>query len=166
MSSSNRLRLSRRAACLAVLAVAGCGFTPVYAPGGAGGKLRGTIAYEAPATDEGFRLRGRFEDRLGRADAPDYVLSTALAITETPLAISSNQDINRYNLVGEATWALRSRNDDAVLFQGTVDTFTSYSALGTTVATLEAERDARERLAIALADLIVTQLMIRAAELP
>jgi LPS-assembly lipoprotein len=42
---------------------------------------------------------------------------------------------------------------------GSVDNFTGYSATGTTVATLAAERDAQERLMTILADQIVTRLL-------
>jgi LPS-assembly lipoprotein len=44
------------------------------------------------------------------------------------------------------------------VISGSVDNFTSYSATGTTVATLAAERDAQERLMIQLADQIFVRL--------
>jgi len=162
MSSFNALC---RMAVLAAFVLAGCGFTPVYAPDGAAGDLRGAIAFAAPDTVEGFDLRGRLEDRLGRVQTRDYDLTVTLDITEVALAITSAQDINRYNVVGDAGWTLATPAGDTLL-TGTVDTFTSYSANNTTVATLEAEQDARARLAVALADLIVSQLLLRASELP
>ena len=47
---------------------------------------------------------------------------------------------------------------------GTVNNFTAYSATGSTVATLAAERDALERLMVILGDQITTRLF--AADLP
>ena len=53
-----------------------------------------------------------------------------------------------------------------VLLSGNVDSFTGYSATGTTVATRAAERDAYERLMTILADQIVTRLEAGAGALP
>lgn len=148
---------------LAVLPVAGCGFTPVYGTNGSTRSLRGRIAYRAPNTPEGFRLRTRLEDRLGRVEQGDYLLRVELDIEEVAVVISSAQDINRFNLPGKATWTLTEPGVDQPLASGVAETFTAYSAFGTTVATQEAQDDARDRLAIALADLIVTDIIIASA---
>lgn len=148
---------------LAALPLAGCGFTPVYGTDGSARTLRGRIAYRAPNTPEGFRLRTRLEDRLGRVEQGDYLLTVQLDIDEDAVVISSAQDINRFNLPGKATWELTEPDNDTPLESGTVETFTSYSAFGTTVATREAQDDARDRLAIALADLIVTDIIVASA---
>ena len=161
MSSLNRRYLLKFAAALPL---AGCGFTPVYGPTGSGRSLRGRIAYRAPNTVEGFRLRARLEDRLGRVETGDYLLTVDIDVREEALVVSSSQDINRFNLPGTATWALTEPGNDKPLASGTAETFTAYSASGTTVATQEAERDARDRLAVSLADLIVTDLIIATVE--
>lgn len=155
------LSFNRRTALklLAGLPLAGCGFAPVYGTNGAGGALRGRIAYRAPNTPEGFRLRTRLEDRLGRVEQGDYLLTVQMEISEVVVVISSAQDINRFNLPGKATWTLTEPGNDTPLAQGVAETFTAYSAFGTTVATREAQVDARDRLAIALADMIVTDLI-------
>ncbi len=151
---------------LAALPLAGCGFQPVYGTGGPAAALRGRIAFRAPNTPEGFRLRARLEDRLGRVEQGDYLLTVELDIREVSLVISSQQDINRFNLPGTARWTLTPAGQDAPVATGEAETFTAYSAFGTTVATSEAQDDARDRLAIALADLIVTDLMVAAQSLP
>ncbi|MBT8410777.1 MAG: hypothetical protein KJP02_03130 [Octadecabacter sp.] len=150
---------------LAALPLAACGFQPVYGTNGAASTLRGRVAYRAPDTVEGFRLRARLEDRLGRVEQGDYLLTVQMDIREVALVISSDQDTNRYNLPGKATWALTRAGDDTPVAQGVAETFTAYSAFGTTVATRTAQEDARDRLAIALADLIVTDLMAAAGDL-
>lgn len=160
MLSSDRRKFI---ALIAALPLAGCGFAPVYGTNGAGGSLRGRIAYRAPNTVEGFRLRARLEDRLGRTEQGDYLLTVQLQIDEQAVVISSAQDINRFNLPGKATWVLTEPDVEQPLAQGTAETFTAYSAFGTTVATREAQNDARDRLAIALADLIVTDIIIASA---
>ncbi|SMX41970.1 hypothetical protein [Octadecabacter ascidiaceicola] len=148
---------------LAALPLAGCGFTPVYGTNGSARTLRGRIAYRAPDTPEGFRLRTRLEDRLGRVEQGDYLLTVQLEIGEEAVVISSAQDINRFNLPGKATWELTEQGNDTPLASGIAVTFTAYSAFGTTVATREAQDDARDRLAIALADLIVTDIIVASA---
>lgn len=157
MLSSDRRHLLK---LLAALPVAGCGFAPVYGNSGSTRSLRGRIAYRAPDTPEGFRLRARLEDRLGRVEQGDYLLTVQLEIEEEAVVISSSQNINRFNLPGKATWALTEPGNDTPLASGTAQTFTAYSAFGTTVATREAQVDARDRLAIALADLIVTDIIV------
>lgn len=145
---------------VAALPLAGCGFSPVYGTDGATRTLRGRIAYRAPNTPEGFRLRTRLEDRLGRVEQGDYLLTVQMDIEEVAVAINSAEDINRFNLPGKATWTLTEPGNGTVLASGVAQTFTAYSAFGTTVATREAQDDARDRLAIALADLIVTDIII------
>lgn len=164
MLSSDAINSRRKFLTLmAALPLAGCGFTPVYGTNGSTRSLRGRIAYRAPDTPEGFRLRTRLEDRLGRAEQDDYVLTVTLSISTTSVVVSSAQNINRFNLPGTATWVLTEAGADQPLASGNVQTFTAYSAFGTTVATRQAQDDARDRLAIALADLIVTDIIVASA---
>ena len=148
----------------ALAALSACGFRPAYRDGAAGAALIGQVAFRAPDTPEGFQLRARLEDRLGRTERGSYLLVVELTIRETALAITSDQEINRFNLPGTARWTRYPDGSDVPLASGEVETFTAYSAFGTTVATEEAQRDARERLAIALADRIVTHLTIAAED--
>jgi len=97
---------------------------------------------------------------LGRVERGDYLLSVQIDIEEVAVVISTDQVINRFNLPGKAEWTLTDPFSDTTLASGTAQTFTAYSAFGTTVATREAQDDARDRLAIALADLIVTDLIV------
>ncbi len=155
--------------CLAVTALAAlasCGFQPVYAPGGAGLALRDAVIITAPDTPFDYRLRTTIEDRLGVADTARFTLTLTTAMAEVAAAIAPDGSITRYNLTGTATWALNDAGTAAELAAGQVDSFTSYGATGTTIATRSAEGDARDRLATALADLIVAQLLIASADLP
>jgi len=151
---------------LAASPLAGCGFAPVYGPGSVAGDLQNRLAFRAPDTAEGFRLRARLEDRLGRVERGDYLLVVELEIREVAIVITSSQDINRYNLPGIARWQLFEDGSDSAFASGRVETFTAYSAFGTTVASEEAREDARNRLAIALADLVITDLALRVQALP
>ncbi len=153
-------RLSRRWVLGALTALSGCGLEPVYGPGAAANDLFGRIALTAPDSVEGYRLRSRIERRLGRAEAADLTLDVALDITRERVAVAEDGSITRFTLPGAATWVLRDTAGVTVA-DGTVNAFASYSTTGTTVATRAAETDARARLAVILADLIVTRLIAR-----
>lgn len=144
---------------LALPLLASCGFAPVYGPQGAGTALQGRVLVEAPETRDDQLLLQQIERRLGRAATPTFDLGIDLIVTQEGLAIDADGDIDRYNLLGTATYVLTSAENGAVIGTGTVTNFTGYSATGTTVATLAAERDARKRLMTILGDMIVDRLI-------
>lgn len=144
---------------IACLALAGCGYTPVYGPGGSAEALRGQIAVDDPIDAEGFALVRQLERRLGLPGVPVYQLSASIAIDEDELGITRDQTITRYNVVGEVAYTLADASTGEAVTSGTASSFTSYSATGTTVATLSAQRDARERLMVILADQITAELL-------
>ena len=59
-----------------------------------------------------------------------------------------------------------ANGSEDVLIVGRTDSFTSYSATGSTAATQAAERDARRRLMVILADRVIDRLLIDADTLP
>ena len=145
----------------ALAALAGCGFEPVYGTNGEASALRGAVLMDEPVNRDQFQLNEQLELRLGRASSPRYGLKIILNITEEGLAISGSNDITRFNVEGEAAFVLRDLATGAPVITDKVDTFTSYSASAQPVATLAAERDAKRRLMIGLADKIVSQLIIQ-----
>jgi len=147
-------------------ALGGCGFAPVYAPGAAANRLQGNVAVDAPVDRDSYLLVQQLEHRLGRPSAPLYGLSLGLDVKQERMAIDATNITMRLNVIGKATYALRSLDDGKVILTGSADSFTGYSATGTAAATQAARRDARERLMIILADQIVTRLMAQASELP
>ncbi len=162
MSSFNR----RAFLVLSASGLAACGFTPAYGPQGGGGALQSNIEVDAPTTRPDYLLTRHLEDRLGRATSARYGLSYAIDLSQSPIAISANNVTTRYNVLGEITYALRDLQSGAVLTSGKVDSFTSYSTSGTTVATQAAEKDAQERLMVILGDQVVTRLLAAAPDLP
>ncbi|WP_172327096.1 LPS assembly lipoprotein LptE [Mangrovicoccus sp. HB161399] len=156
----SRARLPRRALLAgAAAALAGCGFTPVYGPGGSGSALDRAVILDTPATSNGFTLRQRLQDRLGPPDQPRYRLGVTVQTASKRVAVTRNQDTRRYNLIGQAQYVLTSL-DGTVVAKGGFDSFNSYSATGTTVATQAAERDAYRRLMVILADGILDRLFL------
>ena len=144
-------------AAAVLLALSACGFSPVYAPGSDALDLRGAVLVEAPDTEEEFAFTGRIEERLGRASAPRYDLGFDLDTEVVGLAIDGSNNITRFNLEGRLDWALLS--DGATVREGRETAFTSWSATGSTISTLESERDARRRLMVILADRVVARLL-------
>lgn len=159
--------LSRRALLAAALgaALVGCGFAPVHGPGGGGDGLRATIRPAEPDTDLTFAFVRQFEERLGRADAPRWDLDYTITTDEVALAIDGSNNITRLNLEGVLNWTLRPVGSDTVTLSGRETSFTAYAATGSTVSTLESERDAQRRLARILADRVVTRLLGEAVTL-
>ena len=156
-------RPTRRLFCLGALtALAGCGFAPVYGPGGGGAALQNAVLADEPKSRDAFLLVRTIEERLGRANPAIYGLSYAITVDAESIGIDRNDATLRYNLLGNATYALRHLSTGAIVASGKVDNFTGYSASGTTVATQSAERDARTRLMTMLANQIITRLVVAA----
>lgn len=151
--------LNRRTLLLMPLAVAACGFTPVYGPGGTGSALHNRILVQAPDSTDSYVLVRELEQRLGRGTAPDFRLDYSLTTTDQGQAITVTNFITRYSLVGKVTYSLVRLSDGKVINSGTTENFTGYSATGSTVDTLAAERDAHERLMVILADQITAHLV-------
>ncbi len=153
----------RRTFLLSLAALAGCGFEPVYAPGGIADDLRGRIDVLPPADEEGFALVSRLEERLGKPEAADLHLTADIRIKEEAVGFLPDGSISRYNVLGQVPWRLK-RGETGVL-SGVERSFTSYSATSTTVATIVAQRAARERLMVIMADRITATILAEAATL-
>lgn len=158
MSWSDRRTLLLALPLALPLLAAGCGFTPVYGPDGIGTKLRGQILADNPNSEEDYYLVRRLEEQLGHTVDPVYLLHYTITTDETDLAVNTEGDITRYNVLGRVRYQMVRQSDDTVMVQGDVENFTAYSASGSPVDTLSAERDATRRLMVILADQIVAVL--------
>jgi LPS-assembly lipoprotein len=162
MSSSDRRTVL---ALLAALPLAGCGFTPAYAPNGAAAGLRGRIALQPPTDRDTFVLVRQLEQRLGRTEAATHDLGYTIKTDASSGGFTPEGDITRYQLHGTAIWTLTERQSDTRVAGGTARSFTSWSATGTTIAGLTAEEDAARRLMVILADQIASQIIATAPDL-
>lgn len=150
---------------LAAALLAGCGFSPVYGPGGAQ-VLRGAILADVPDTREEFAFVEAFETGLGLPNAPRFALAYTITTSETGRAITGSNDITRFTVSGDLAYRVTAIGSDAVLSSGTVQSFTSYSAPGSTIATVSAQRDAGVRLMQILAERVISRLLIDPALRP
>lgn len=157
---------NRRNFLIASVALAGCGYTPVYGPDGAGRLLRGKISFDTPASPETYELVRYLEERMGVTDAPSYGLSYSVSIRQEGLAVTVSRVIARYNVLGTMSFSLRDLSDNRVVSSGKVTAMTGYSATGSTVAARAANNDARERLMVMLADRMLDLLVADLGEKP
>lgn len=154
--------LCRRAALLGLLALGACGFAPAFGPGGTAEAWQNRVLVQAPETIFGFRMGAHLTQSLGVPASADYTLTITPREAPVSATITEDGDITRFNLTGNADWVLADAQG-ATVTKGLAQTFTSYSATGSTVATQSAEDAARDRLAVALADLIIQQLLTQAS---
>jgi LPS-assembly lipoprotein len=166
MSSPRKLGLGRRSLILLPLALAACGFTPAYAPGGAATRLTGAVRAADPGDKNAFDFVERIEERLGRTEVHRYDLAYSIATEAVGVGITPDNRIIRYNLKGVIDFTLTDAATGQRITGGRVQSFTSYAATGSTVAGLAAEEDAAFRLMRLLADQVVARLIAEAAKLP
>ncbi|MFV0293303.1 MAG: LPS assembly lipoprotein LptE [Paracoccus sp. (in: a-proteobacteria)] len=153
---------SRRVFLLGILAtgmLTACEMTPAYGPGGTGTALHGRVSLREPDDPDSFSLNRRLSERLGPETNAGYALNYRLTTASIGQGITPDEVTTRYSLNGTADFTLTSITTGETITQGRVSSFTSYSAVGTTIATLAAERDAHERLMVMLADQILTRLL-------
>ncbi len=162
MLSSNRRGALRLLVLGGAAALAGCGFTPSYGPKGGASLLQDRLRVDDPLDRDAYLITQAIESKLGRGAVADFGLSIAIRTEETRMAVRADNITLRFNITCKATYALRDLAKGAVLSTGTVENFTGYSATGSTVATLAASRDARERLMAILADMITAKLIAAA----
>ncbi|MEP2715188.1 LPS assembly lipoprotein LptE [Pseudophaeobacter sp.] len=160
------LKLPLLILALAASLVAGaCGFSPVHAPGGSGSALYGNVVIAVPdqpssrGDSNAYFLVRDLEQRLGRTSSGDFALDLTLATRSEGQAITADNSITRYSIIGAAGYSLTRQSDGTVVSSGSETNFTGYSATGSTVETLSGERDAYERLMRILADQITQRLL-------
>ena len=121
-------------------------------------ELRGNIEFDIPADRNTYKLVSKLEENFNRSNSPTYKLGVSLAQSSKGLGGFGN--ISRYNLMGTASFNLRSIETGEILLEDEVSTFTSYSASSQTLATETAARAAQERLMRALANKITSSIIM------
>ena len=140
------------AVALCVLALAGCGFRPVYAPA-AGGEPESIDQLAAvriePLRDRaGQQLHNFLRDELnpdGQPVKPDYRLEIELSQRTEKLAFQKDETATRANIILNSAFVLRAVDDDRVLYAGRVSSINSYNILDEQYPTDVAEADALRR---------------------
>lgn len=159
---------------LAILTLTGCGFTPLYGPGGVARGMRGEIAVAPPRDPAGYVLVQRLEDRIGRGASPLYALDAEITLDDEGLGVTPEQEITRIQIEGILDYTLTDIATGIVVDRGAVSSFTGYSApvfsvarnsiAGNSVTVRAARQDAVERLVTILADQLTARLLATAPE--
>lgn len=147
----------------APLVLSACGFTPIYSDGSAAEQMHGRIALGSFDGLEGFQMSEQLESRLGSATAATHRLDVALSADSVGIAITQDGSITRYNLSGTAVFTV-TQLGGGIVFQDSVTAFTAYNATASAYATRIAEQDANRRMAVTIADKIVTRLATSAED--
>lgn len=122
-------------------------------------RWKNAVVVDAPNSVLGYRMAQRLTQVLGAPVQPEYRLTATPQSEPEPATITEDGDSTRFNLTGNVSWTLVDSAGQTV-GAGLEQTFTAYSATGSTVATQSAESDAQARLAVALADLIVQRMSL------
>ena len=155
----------RACALLLVMALAGCGFAPMYRRDGASASVPQMAAVEiAPADSRLTQLiRNNLLDRLtpeGIAAAPLYRLQLGASEALSGILITRADTTTRYNLSVNANYSLIDRRSGEVLLSGGATSLASYNVLRAEFANVIAEQDARARAAREVAEQIRTRLAV------
>lgn len=146
-------------AFVAVLGLAGCGFTPLYGDTGVGASLS-RISVTTQDDRLGYRVREQLEDALGRdaAQAPLWRLEAVIEPSRRPLGRRIDDTATRYELTLRGAWTLTPAAGGPPL-SGVETVTTTYAAADQPYAAIAAQQDGEERAAAELARRIRLDLM-------
>ncbi len=138
----------------ACLALAGCGFHPLY-----GGRLApqlSSIYVEPLAERDGYELRNQLIDLLGsdgREAGKAYRLKLTLNELSNGVTLQNDATITRYNDTITATYVLTDAKGTEVT-RGTQTSLSSFNVSNSPYSTLAVQQDSDRRAADDLADRI------------
>ena len=153
-------------AASALLPLAACGFSPLYAEREDGTTVADQLATVSidPMRDRvGQQMHNLLRDRLnpyGQPASPDYRLLLQITETTRELGVRRDETATRANLRLDARFFLRRTGSGEQVLKGRSTSTTSYDILEEPFATTISERDARERALREVADEIETRLAI------
>lgn len=173
-SWSRRRLLARGTAGLGLLALAGCGFRPLYAPGGASSGEEASVAQELAAVRVGLiperfgqLLRRSLQQRLsigtgGDIPAGRYELQVSPVLQTEGVGIGRDGTATRVRYIATANWALvQTGTPPQQLMQGAERAIEAFNIPINQFFAADASRDAAEgRLTEVLAEGIVQRVAL------
>ena len=159
------------------IALGGCGFQPLYKKQQAGDAVIEDLAQvqvlnliDQVSYDDrlGQKIKNLLLDRLnpgGRPNNPFYVLAVTVSTARTELGLKFSDEATRAKLSMNASYLLKEKKTNAVLFRGSARSVNSYNIVQSNFATLSAENNAKDRAAREIADDIKLRLGIFFKEL-
>ncbi len=151
---------------LTTLAVTGCGFTPMHAPGAlsANGStplqqitLNMEDGRDANDKEIGFYLQQRLRDRMG-SNQGQYTLTVTPSWRRGRLGISAEDIASRYDGTVNARYKLTETKSGLVLDSGTVQAVTTFGASTDAYGVITANDSAMQTTAAEAADRLIVKL--------
>lgn len=147
------------------LVLTGCSLRPLYS-GGASGPVAQTLDAVAVAPipgRAGWLVRTALEDRLGANTVPRYRLEVELDDDITGFGIRSDDAVTRERRTLRARYRLVDAEQGTVVLDATAGSDAGIDVVSSEYATVAAEQTALERLAIEIADQIVSRVALYAS---
>jgi LPS-assembly lipoprotein len=134
------------AAVAASLALAGCGFTPLYAAPTVVSNLA-SIDVTAPQGRAGFLMRQHLDDAFGKNHTGPAAYKMQLSLSEAryPRGIRTDNVATRYEYVLIASYTLASQPSGALAKRGQVRVELTYDSADQPYASIAAQQDAVDR---------------------
>lgn len=153
----------RGLAAVGLLALAGCGFKPLY------GDVAGSVPVAALQSVEigliedrtGQQMRNQLLARIGDPQPgveTRYLMDVELRQSTIGLAVARDSTATRVNLTLIADVVVTRLEDGEIALLRTLYAYSSYNVLAEEFATSSAERDAQARASRELADRIINEL--------
>lgn len=149
----------------ALLALTGCGLTPMYSGGGTGAVAQGLAAVEVPPIEgkAGWLMRNALNDRLAQSGAqgtPRYRLDVVLDDKLEGLGLISDDTVGRERRTLRARYQLVDLASGEILLDATAGSDAGIDVVSSEYATIAAENTALENLSKEVADSIVARLAL------
>jgi LPS-assembly lipoprotein len=148
----------------ALLALAACGLSPMYAGGTSAASAQGLAAVTIPAIEGrgGWLVKNALEARFGVAGeaVPQYRLDVRLDDSLEALGVLNDDTITRERRVLRARYQLVELATGAILLDATAGSDAGIDVVSSEYATIAAEQKALENLALAVADRMATQVAL------
>jgi LPS-assembly lipoprotein len=147
------------AAAALAAALAGCGFTPMYAQPGVSSGIR-HIQVVAPRGRIGYLLGESLDDDFGNAkgEAPHYRLDMVLTEARQAHGLNANDVAQRYEFDLKVVYTLTDLSSGKAVHTGTVFSNISYDSATQPYAGIAAAEDVQNRLASDAAQKVSVQV--------
>jgi LPS-assembly lipoprotein len=154
---------------LALAALAGCGFRPLYAPTESGAAVFGPVSVAEIAGKAGHAMRMELTRRFGAqspgAGQPTRQLTVTLSEQVERLGFRVDESAQRADLIVTATYVLETPGEAAPI-TGEISTRVGFDVPDSAFGEITAQDDARERAGEVLAQMLHAELAIRLTQAP
>jgi LPS-assembly lipoprotein len=151
-------------AAMALAALAGCGFKPMYAPSGGGDPLIGAISVPEVPGKAGHAFRTELVRQLAAEGASPRRLDITVTEVVAPLGLRVDESASRADLILNSSYRLLDAEGKEVT-KGVVSATASYDIPISAYGAAAAQDDARERAGVLLAQKVRTDLALKLSRL-